>query len=369
MMGVACMVLSLAGLAHAQPYTFFLLPEFYGSDYGGTHSPFYEIFPAGTVLSVTATPSPGWVFSHWVGDAGGSANPLSLVMDSQKRLGAMFDTRFLNVQAETDEGGWLEPEDVEIAITPPGYPYSNVYIWDPLRVWYPNTTVTIEAKPEPGWEFVEWRGAVTGTDNPISLQLEGGFQEAFEVTAVCRSTDDALRFRHDVTGRGDWEDVVGVCADGKAEIRIEALVEAGVDKEQVQLDIDEVGDNGTFSNGEDSSTAERIEERDGQHFAIFTYTAPLEFVRDPVYPTTDREVMEREIPFRLTINDQDRSASPALRLARPPVVFLHGLWSDNGIWRQMDQSLASTYKFRYAHNYNKTSGRPLVENSGVPVRA
>jgi hypothetical protein len=40
--------------------------------------------------TLTATPSAGYVFSHWTGDAVGSANPLTLAMDSSKTVKAHF---------------------------------------------------------------------------------------------------------------------------------------------------------------------------------------------------------------------------------------------------------------------------------------
>ena len=43
-----------------------------------------------TTAPLTATPDPGYVFSKWTGDATGKANPLSIVMDSDKTIIAVF---------------------------------------------------------------------------------------------------------------------------------------------------------------------------------------------------------------------------------------------------------------------------------------
>lgn len=48
---------------------------------------FYE---TNAVAALTATPAAGYVFSHWTGDAVGSANPLSLNMDTGKTVKAHF---------------------------------------------------------------------------------------------------------------------------------------------------------------------------------------------------------------------------------------------------------------------------------------
>lgn len=47
-------------------------------------------YQTGATASLTATPSSGYIFSHWTGDAVGSANPLSLNMDSGKTVKAYF---------------------------------------------------------------------------------------------------------------------------------------------------------------------------------------------------------------------------------------------------------------------------------------
>jgi hypothetical protein len=47
-------------------------------------------YDVNATASLTATPASGYVFSHWTGDAVGSANPLSLTMDSSKQVKAHF---------------------------------------------------------------------------------------------------------------------------------------------------------------------------------------------------------------------------------------------------------------------------------------
>ena len=42
----------------------------------------------GTMVTVTAAPSAGWQFSHWSGDASGSANPIAVIMSTGKNIAA-----------------------------------------------------------------------------------------------------------------------------------------------------------------------------------------------------------------------------------------------------------------------------------------
>ncbi len=47
-------------------------------------------FDVNATATLTATPSTGYAFSHWTGDAVGSANPLQLSVDSNKTVQANF---------------------------------------------------------------------------------------------------------------------------------------------------------------------------------------------------------------------------------------------------------------------------------------
>ncbi|WP_438449252.1 InlB B-repeat-containing protein [Gorillibacterium sp. sgz5001074] len=47
-------------------------------------------FPAGTSVTLSAVPEPGYVFQGWSGDLSGSANPAALIMDTPKQITATF---------------------------------------------------------------------------------------------------------------------------------------------------------------------------------------------------------------------------------------------------------------------------------------
>jgi hypothetical protein len=90
-----------------------------------------------TTAEVTATPEPGYLFSKWTGDATGNANPLSLLMDTDKTITAVFghDSRdpdgdgLTNYQeiityltnpniADTDEDGFNDGYEVNSGFSP-----------------------------------------------------------------------------------------------------------------------------------------------------------------------------------------------------------------------------------------------------------
>jgi hypothetical protein len=57
----------------------------------GAVLPLDRQFLPNITVELTATPDPGYLFSEWSGDASGTDNPLSLLLDTNKTLGATFD--------------------------------------------------------------------------------------------------------------------------------------------------------------------------------------------------------------------------------------------------------------------------------------
>ena len=75
------------GFRVASSYSFVitLLPVFHGLVTGNT-SPYLS----DTTATLAATPSPGYLFTGWTGHAIGNANPLSVLMNADKTIGANF---------------------------------------------------------------------------------------------------------------------------------------------------------------------------------------------------------------------------------------------------------------------------------------
>ena len=61
-----------------------------------------------STASISATPSSGYAFSAWSGDASGSNNPLSLTMDSNKTVGATF----VEDTADSDSDGFTNFQEL-----------------------------------------------------------------------------------------------------------------------------------------------------------------------------------------------------------------------------------------------------------------
>jgi len=136
--------------------------------------------PQGPYLSAStvtlhATPAVGFAFDGWTGDVpAGEGNPASLLMDSDKVVGASFAAILVHLEV-----GVVPSFGGTVALDPPGgtYPFG--------------TTVTLSAVPQPGFAFAGWQGSVpAGAGSVTSLVLEGdetveaSFSTVFELAVT-----------------------------------------------------------------------------------------------------------------------------------------------------------------------------------------
>jgi hypothetical protein len=65
-----------------------------------TRDPDQPDYPLGSSVTVTATATTGYGFIRWTGDASGSANPLTVVMDTNKNITAIFASTALTLATQ-----------------------------------------------------------------------------------------------------------------------------------------------------------------------------------------------------------------------------------------------------------------------------
>ncbi len=120
---------------------------------GVSRNPTNSTFPAGSVVTLTASPADGWSFSGWSGDATGGGNPTNVTMDTNKFVTANFQLLPVYTLTSTISGqGTVE-------LDPPGGSYRS------------NTTVSVHATPSTNWQFLEWTGAAVGNSNPVNVVM------------------------------------------------------------------------------------------------------------------------------------------------------------------------------------------------------
>ena len=116
-------------------------------------------YGSGQSVALTAVPDPGYNFAGWGGDLSGSINPVTITMDGDKTITAIF-TESTTVQYSvlvTSSGSG------SVSLDPPGGTYDQ------------NSEVTLTATPLDGWAFDGWSGDLSGTDNPSTIAITGNF--------------------------------------------------------------------------------------------------------------------------------------------------------------------------------------------------
>ena len=109
-------------------------------------SPNMAQYPAGTVVTLTITPTAGYEFSHWSGDASGSGSSLTVTMDSNKSVTVSFSQILHTLTIRLNGSGSIVP-------SVGSHEYRE------------KTVVNITATPDNGWKFKNWTGNVADANS------------------------------------------------------------------------------------------------------------------------------------------------------------------------------------------------------------
>lgn len=127
-------------------------------------------YVASTLVTATANPSNGWQFLYWTGDASGTNSVLSITMNRNQSINAVFGTTLHT--SVTGNG--------QIALYPPGglYDYGR--------------TVRLTGVPQPGYFFGAWGDAATGNTNPLYFTITASSPTISSVFSALSSSQAAL---------------------------------------------------------------------------------------------------------------------------------------------------------------------------------
>jgi hypothetical protein len=191
-----------------------------------TKSPELALYDSSTTVTLTANPSTGYRFISWSGDAVGTVNPISVVMNSDKNIAATFLQNTFIITATAGANGTITPSgdvsvtygaDQSFAITPnSGYHIADVIVdqtsvgavvtFNFTNVTAPHTisstfaintytltvnaingtvtktpdqpaynhgtSVQLTATPNTGYRFVSWSRDLTGSVNPVTITMD-----------------------------------------------------------------------------------------------------------------------------------------------------------------------------------------------------
>ena len=159
------------------------------------------IYQGTTQVQLTAVPAEGWELSEWTGDLTGNENPVTIEIDGTKNITAVFTKKDTDGDGvpdledtcadtpegeEADENGCsLSQKDFELTVTTEGEGTVTEELIVSPSMYKGTSQVKLTAVPAEGWEFKEWTGDATGSENPITIEIDG----AKSITAVFTKKD------------------------------------------------------------------------------------------------------------------------------------------------------------------------------------
>ena len=126
---------------------------------GGNVDPSSGTHNENSTVVVTATPSAGFEFTGWSGDASGTDNPLTVTMTGNKTITATFSRIQYTLNVGVVGQGSVSQEITSAAKTEEQYNSGDV--------------VRLTATPDTGWIFNSWSGSSTQTTNEIDVAIDG----------------------------------------------------------------------------------------------------------------------------------------------------------------------------------------------------
>ena len=115
-------------------------------------------YNSGTVVELTAVPEGEWLFVEWTGDLTGSENPKEITIDKAKTVTAVFVKKQYPLTIEIEGEGTVSEKVIKQGLATD---YNS------------GTIVELTAEPTGDWEFVEWTGDITSTENPVQITIDG----------------------------------------------------------------------------------------------------------------------------------------------------------------------------------------------------
>ena len=115
-------------------------------------------YNSGTVVELTAVPEGEWLFVEWTGDLTGSENPKEITIDKAKTVTAVFVKKQYPLTIEIEGEGTVSEKVIKQGLATD---YNS------------GTIVELTAEPTGDWEFVEWSGDITSTENPAQITIDG----------------------------------------------------------------------------------------------------------------------------------------------------------------------------------------------------
>ena len=153
---------------------------------GGTLLPITSQFEEGETVVLNATPSEEYAFFNWSG-VSGLNNTTSIVMDSDKTVVALFVKKQYSLEVSVEGEGQVTEKIIK---TGASTDYNS------------GSVVELSANPASEWVFVEWKGDLSGAENPAQITIN----KPKNITAVFEKKQYPLNI--EIEGEGSVEETV-----------------------------------------------------------------------------------------------------------------------------------------------------------------
>ncbi len=164
------------------------------------------VYENGTEVDLRAAADEGWIFNGWTGAHTGSEKEITITMDENKEITAVFEeTVQYDLTVNIDGEGSTVPAE-------------GTHTYEEGEV------VTVEAAPDEGWDFVGWTGDYDGTDPTINLTMDANKS----ITAVFEEVVKTYELTIAVEGEGTTDPDPGehIYENGTA-VTVEAVPSEG----------------------------------------------------------------------------------------------------------------------------------------------
>ena len=98
--------------------------------------------------------------------------------------------------------------------------------------------------------------------------------------------------------------------------------------------------------------------------AFAAYHAPMDFSSSPTSP--EAGLPDRKISIKITLRTatgETVESTESIKVVRPPVVLVHGLWDSEGAWNNFAPLIADSKLFIRRINYQRTNAGPFEVNA------
>jgi hypothetical protein len=153
-------------------------------------NPSGPVYVKGTVLTLTAKPESGWIFSSWSGGLTSFDNPDTFIIDTHTTIIAKFIPQtYYNLNVNLTGSG-------TVMLDPSGGTYSK------------SSVVTLSSIPAAGWIFDCWDGDLKGTENPETITMSSDKEVTANFIVEYGFTTDLLPTDDSYTRGGTYADFI-----------------------------------------------------------------------------------------------------------------------------------------------------------------